>query len=139
MGYIWLIIVILLVIVEALTIDLTTIWFVVSGLCALILSFFVDNFLIQFAVFTLLGIILLITTKPILKKMIKERKESTNLDRVVGMIGIVTEDIKKNSTGEVKVDGKKWTAYADQNIKSDSTVKVLKIDGVKIKVEKVEG
>ena len=139
MGYIWLIIIILLVFVEVMTINLTTIWFVVSGLVALLLSFFVDNFFIQFLVFTIGGILLLITTRPILEKLIKEHKESTNLDRIIGMTGIVTEKIEKNNNGEVKVDGKRWTAYADEVIDIESTVKILEINGVKIKVEKVEG
>ena len=134
----WLIIIILLIIVEVMTINLTTIWFVISGLFALLLSFFTDNFLIQFSVFTIGGIILLIVTRPILKNIIKENKESTNLDRVIGMEGIVTSKIKKNLPGEVKVDGKRWTAIASKNIDVDSTVKVLSIDGVKLKVEKME-
>ena len=138
MGYMWLIIIILLVIVEALTINLTTIWFVVSGIFALLISFFTDNFLIQFSVFTILGILLLITTRPILKKFISEKSESTNLDRVIGMIGVVTKKIEKNGIGEVKVDGKAWTAYADNEIDTNSTVKVLLINGVKIKVKKEE-
>lgn len=138
MGYMWLIIIILLVIVEALTINLTTIWFVVSGIFALLISFFTDNFLIQFSVFTILGILLLITTRPILKKIISEKSESTNLDRVIGMIGVVTKKIEKNGTGEVKVDGKAWTAYADNEIDTNSAVKVLLINGVKIKVKKEE-
>lgn len=138
MAYMWLIIIILLIIVEVMTINLTTIWFVISGLFALLLSFFTDNFLIQFSVFTIGGIILLIVTRPILKNIIKENKESTNLDRVIGMEGIVTSKIKKNLPGEVKVDGKRWTAIASKNIDVDSTVKVLSIDGVKLKVEKME-
>ncbi len=52
------------------------------------------------------------------------------------MTGIVTEKIGKNEDGEVKVDGKRWTAYADEKIKKDELVKVLEIKGVKIKVEK---
>lgn len=138
MGYIWLSIIIFLVIIETMTINLTTIWFVISGLCSLVLSFFIDNFFIQFLLFVLLGVILLITTRPILKKFIKLNNEATNIDRVIGMNGIVTENITKNSYGEVKVDGKRWTAYSDENIEKDSLVKVLKINGVKIKVEKVE-
>ncbi len=129
----WLIIIILLAVVEAMTVNLTTIWFVASGLVALALSFVVDNFIIELSVFTILGVVLMITTRPILKKF--SSIESTNLDRIIGMTGIVTEEIKKNSTGEVKVDGKRWTAYADKNIKVDSVVKILKINGVKIKVE----
>ena len=117
------------------TINLTTIWFVISGLFALLLSFFIDIFIVQFFVFVVLGLILLITTRPIFTKTLKQHKELTNLDRIVGMTGIVTESIKKNETGEVKVDGKKWTAYADKSIKKGSIVKILKINGVKIKVE----
>ena len=52
------------------------------------------------------------------------------------MTGIVTEKISKNKDGEVKVDGKIWTAYADNTIKKGDLVKVLEIKGVKIKVEK---
>ena len=59
MFYIWLAIIILLAIAEAMTINLVTIWYVASGIVALILSFFIDNFTIQFAVFTLLGTFLL--------------------------------------------------------------------------------
>ena len=51
------------------------------------------------------------------------------------MKGIVTEEITKKKSGEVKVDGKRWTAISDKKIKVDSTVKVLEIDGVKLKVE----
>ncbi len=138
MFYIWIAIIILLAIVEVMTVNLTTIWFVVSGLLALTLSFINDNFMLQVGVFCIVGILLLITTRPILQKWLSTKKVSTNLDRIIGMKGIVTEEIIKNGTGEVKVDGKKWTAFADRKIKVDSTVKVLLIDGVKIKVEEWE-
>lgn len=134
---VWLITVILLALIEIATINLTTIWFVLSGIIALIISLFVDNYLIQFGSFVIVGVILLITTKPFLTKFVKQHKEKTNIDRIIGMTGVVTEQIKKNETGEVKVDGKKWTAYADKSIKVGELVKVLEIKGVKIKVEKI--
>lgn len=135
MQYMWLIISIILGIVEILTVNLTTIWFVVSALVALFVSFFIDNFLIEMSIFVILGIILLITTRPLLNKLIKVKKENTNLDRVIGMIGVVTEDINKNSIGEVKVDGKRWSAISDKEIKKDTNVKILEVNGVKLKVE----
>lgn len=139
MFYIWLAIVILLTLVELMTVNLTTMWFVASGIIAMIASLFVENFAIQFAIFSIVGIILLITTRPILQKLIKSKDEGrTNLDRIIGMHGIVTEKISKNNNGEVKVDGKKWTAYADRTINVDETVEILKIDGVKLEVKKVE-
>ena len=135
MFYIWLAIIILLAIAEAMTINLVTIWYVASGIVALILSFFIDNFTIQFAVFTLLGTFLLITTRQFLQTFLNTKNVKTNLDRIIGMNGIVVEEINKNNNGAVKVDGKVWTAYADKKIKVDSTVEVLEINSSKIKVE----
>lgn len=137
MAYLWLAIVILLGIAEALTVNLTTIWFVMSGLVSLVLSFFVDNFMIQLGAFVLLGIILLITTKNKLQALVNERKEKTNLDRIVGMQGYVVEKITKRNPGAVKVDGKVWTAVSDHMISVDTEVKILSIEGVKVRVEKV--
>ena len=51
------------------------------------------------------------------------------------MTGIVTEKID-GEYGEVKVDGKKWTAYSDEKIDVHEKVKVLQINGVKLKVKK---
>ena len=66
-------------------------------------------------------------------------KEKTNLDRVVGMSGICTEEISsKNDVGEVKVDGKKWSAISSSKIKKGDEITVISIDGVKLKVKKGE-
>lgn len=138
MVWVWLGIVLFLIFIEAATAGLVTIWFVASGIVAMVLSMFIDGYLIQFGVFVLLGVLLLVTTRKSLVKLLGDRKEKTNLDRVVGMTAIVTKEIDKNKLGEVKVDGKYWTAFADKNIKVDSTVKVLEINGVKLKVKEVE-
>lgn len=135
MVWIWLGLVVTLTLIEVLTTNLVTIWYIASALVSLILSFFVDSYLTQFAVFVILGTVLLFTTRDYLVKVLVKKKEKTNLDRVIGMTGVVTEEITKKKTGEVKVDGKRWTAIADKKIKVDSTVKVLEIDGVKLKVE----
>jgi len=138
MVWIWLGVVIALALIECMTVDLVTIWFVASGLVTLVLSFFIDSYFIQFLVFVILGLVLLVTTRKYLVRLIGKKTEKTNLDRVIGMTAIVTEEIKKNSPGEVKVDGKRWTAISDKKIKVDSTVKVLEIDGVKLRVEEVD-
>ena len=132
----WLIVIVILTIMEIATVGLVSIWFIASGVVALILSFFVPNFYIQFATFVVLGIILLITTRPILNKIIVPKKTKTNLDRVIGMTGVVTEEIKKNVVGEVKVDGKKWSAISKIKINVGEEVIIKDIDGVKLIVEK---
>ena len=138
MVWIWLGIVIFLIFIEVITVGLTTVWFVISGFVSLILSLFIDSVEIQFSVFVLLGVLLLITTRPYLVKKLHVKESKTNLDRVVGMMGVVTEDITTLSPGEVKVDGKRWTAISDSNIKVGSKVEVLSIIGVKIKVKEID-
>ena len=134
----WLILIIILVVAEISTVNLVSVWVIASGIISLVLSFFVNSFIIQFAVFVILGIILLITTKPILEKTVESKKEKTNLDRVIGMTAIVTEPIKRNVIGEVKVDRKRWSAISSKKIEVDEEVVVEAIDGVKLIVRKKE-
>ena len=134
----WLIIIILLTILEVVTINLVSVWFIVSGIVSLFLSFVIDSFYIQFSIFVCLGLILMLLTRPYLVKKLSKKKVSTNLDRVIGMEGIVTEEITKFKIGEVKVDGKKWSAMANEKIKVGEEVIIDKIDGVKLIVRKEE-
>lgn len=132
----WLVIVIILGIIELMTVNLVSIWFIASGIITLIASLFIDNIVVEFAIFVILGIIFMLLTKKIIKNIKPNVK--TNLDRIVGMTGIVTEEINKNKNGEVKVDGKLWTAYSDNKIKVGSTVVVLSINSVKLKVKEIK-
>lgn len=138
MEFIWLMVIIFLSIIECLTINLTTIWFVLSGLIALISSFFTDVILIQFGLFSILGTLFLIATKPFLIKKMKVESVRTNIDRVIGMEGIVTEKIEPTVSGEVKVDGKRWTAISNSLIEVGTVVKVNSISGVKLEVSMEE-
>ena len=138
MVWIWLGIIIALTLIEISTVNLVTVWYIASAVVSLILSIFINNFFIQFLVFVILGTILLFTTRKYLLRIIGKNEQKTNLDRVIGMEAIVTEEINKNIDGEVKVDGKRWTAVSNKKIKVGSTVKVLEINGVKLKVEEVK-
>ena len=138
MAWLWLCIVIVLTLIEAATVNLVTIWFIASGIVSMILSLFIDNYFIQFFNFVVLGIILLIATRKYLVNISSKRQEKTNLDRVIGENALVTLEVDKNKIGEVKVDGKKWSAISNKKIKEGSTVKVLSIEGVKLKVEEVK-
>ena len=132
----WLLLILILSFIEISTVNLVSIWFIVSAFVSLILSIFNVPFIIQFAVFVILGVILFIVTKPFLSKFSKSVK--TNCDRVIGMQGIVTEEIRKNVIGEVKVDGKKWSAISDEHICIKENVIIDSISGVKLKVHKLK-
>lgn len=132
----WLILVIVLSFVEIATVNLVSIWFVASGIVAMVLSFIIEDTATVTTIFILLGILLLIISRPIVNKLRSKDNEKTNLDRIIGERAIVTEDIKKNEVGEVKVDGKRWSAISKEKCLKGDRVKILKIDGVKLIVEK---
>ena len=134
----WLIVIILLTILEVITVNLVSIWFIASAIVSLILSFIIDSFYVEFCVFVCLGLILMLLTRPYLVKKLSKKKVPTNLDRVIGMVGIVTEEIRRFKIGEVRVDGKKWSAISDEKIKVGEKVTIEGIDGVKLIVRKGE-
>ena len=137
MFYLWLTIAVVLTIIEMSTVNLVSIWYIISSIMAMIIALFIDNIGIQVAIFVLGGTILLILTKDIIKKILPE-KTKTNIDRIIGMEGNVTKEITKKIPGEVKVDGKYWTAIAEESISVNSTVEILEINSTKLKVKKKE-
>ena len=137
MFYLWLLLVIILSVVEIITVNLVSIWFVISGIVAMIASLFTNNIVIQITIFVILGLIFMLLTRKIVKRIVPE-KVKTNLDRIIGMKGIVITKIGKNKPGEVKVDGKIWTATSNETINQDEIVKILEINSTKLKVEKIK-
>ena len=109
---------------EVITVNLVSIWFIASAIISLILSFIIDSFYVEFCVFVCLGLVLMLLTRPYLVKKLSKKKVPTNLDRVIGMVGIVTEEITRFKIGEVRVDGKKWSAISDEKIKVGEKVTI---------------
>lgn len=134
----WFIFFIILVIVELITVNLVTIWFAFGALVTSLVSLYTTDTVILLAVFTLVSLLLLLITKPVVKKLKVKKVVATNLDQVIGKTGVVTEPIAKDKIGEVKVLGKRWSAYSDREISKDKKVKILSISGVKLKVEEKE-
>ena len=138
MTLFWLVLFIVLALFELATVNLVSIWFSLGALITTFVSLVTDNLMIHLAVFTISSILLLLLTKPFVKKMKKREEVPTNLDMVVGKTGVVTEKIEKDGIGEVKVLGKKWSAYSDKEVEENSKVKILSINGVKLKVEEIK-
>lgn len=134
----WLIIFIFLIFVEIATVNLVSIWFAIGAMASCILSIYVDNLIIQLGCFVITSTICLILTKSIISKIKSHKIIPTNLDRVIGDIGIVTEDIDEFNNGEVKVDGKTWTATSKENLKVGTKVKIVSINGVKLNVKSIK-
>ena len=141
MTYAWLGLLVVCVVVEALTLQITTCWFALGALAALILSCIqgieLPVQLVAFVVVSALGLLLL---RPLTRRRLSVKKEATNADRVISQVGVVTEDIDNlQNTGAVKVAGKLWTArsFTGEPIGCDERVVVRFIEGVKLIVELV--
>ena len=139
---VWFAIFIGLLVIEALTADVLTIWFMPGALICIILSAFSVSVPIQIAVFFIASLVMFILSKTLLKKFfVMKKREKTNLDLIIGQIGIVTEDIDNVAArGIVKVNFQLWTARSvDSNavINAGDRVKIIAVEGVKLICEKI--
>ncbi len=138
--WIWVGIMVAAILFEALTpSDLVSIWFAAGALVALIVYIiFPDWIWLQVIVFIVVSIVLILSTRKLARKLQDTPEVKTNIDGIVGKEGKVTIDILPHEVGEVKVEGKLWTAVADCEIKKDAYIEVLAVDGVKLVVKELD-
>ncbi len=136
MVWIWLAVLGILILTEIVTVQLTTIWFAGGALVAMLLAAFgVKSILVQLVVFLAVSVILLIATRPIVKKHINRKSQPTNADRCIGEKAIVSQEINNLiGIGSAKINGIEWTARSesDKIIPVGTIVTVVRIDGVKL-------
>ena len=141
----WLIALVVFLVIEAATLGLATIWFAGGALVALIAAMCGDGLGIQVASFLVVSLVLLFFTRPLAVRFLNKDTLKTNVDRVVGMEGVVTEEISNLAgTGKVSLGGNMWTARTENEggtIPVDAVVTVLRVEGVKliVKVKEKEG
>ena len=141
MPFIWIGFAVIMVVCEAFTSQLVSIWFVLGAVSAAVTTIFTPSIAIQSAVFLIVSLVALIITKPLVKKLKEKRGvTSTNADRLVGRTGVVISDIADTHTvGQVKVEGEIWSAKSEKApLNKDTKIKVLAIEGVKLIVEPTE-
>ena len=136
MIYIWFSVIIVAAVIEAMTMDLSSIWFSAGAFFALIVSIFSDIIWLQIIVFMIASVILLISLRPIFKKYMNRNEVRTNASRLIGEEAICIKSILDNERGEVKIQGKIWTAISNENIYEGEKVIVLAITGVKLVVKR---
>lgn len=80
-------------------------------------------------------LVLLLATRPLVKKFLQNKETHTNADRVVGQTAVVTEDIDNLAAhGRVEVLGNDWAARSTENVRiqKGTKVQVVRIEGVKL-------
>ncbi len=140
--FVWLIAVIIFLGVEISTVTLTSIWFAAGALAAMLVAMFNGNLIVQAIAFLIVAFGLLYATKPWAKKFIDTKKVNTNADRAIGEEVRVVERVSNlDQTGKAIVHGMEWTVRTENDniiIEQGELVRVLRIAGVKLIVERVE-
>ena len=143
MAAIWMALVIIFLVVELVTVGLTTIWLAGGALVAFILAAVGADFWIQLVAFFVVSFVLIFFTRPIAVKYFNPRRTRTNSEELIGEIIKVTRRIDNRSAeGTALAKGLEWSARAasdDMIIEKDTLVNVIRIEGVKLIVEPVAG
>ena len=131
----WLIAALILAVIEALTLGLTTIWFAGGALAAVIAALLDAPVAAQVVIFVVVSLLLLVLTRPWALRHFKRGLEHTNIDAVVGREALVTGEIRPFETGEVRLNGLAWGARSRDNretLPEGTPVRVVSVEGVKL-------
>lgn len=140
MIWIWLALFVVTFLIEIFSLDLVSIWFALSSLLGLLLSIF-DGipFYIEIIIVLLFAVILLIATRPLVRKLMKNQERKTNADSLIGITVRLIEDVSLDSAVAVKINGITYTAVSangESDLKKGDLVKIIALKGNKVVVKK---
>ena len=137
---IWLIVFVVMLIIEAATTALATVWFAAGALVAMIMDLCGAphnlQIIVMAAVSVVTFVICMIWIRPKLESLRRANVQRTNADRLIGMEGVVIVPVNPvEGKGQVKVEGQVWSAKSESAIDEGTTVKIRAIEGVKLIVD----
>ena len=139
--YFWLITMILFIGFELATMGLTTMWFALSSLAALVVAAVGGPVWLQVIVFFVVSLLALFGFRNLTKDHFNRNRVKTNADSLIGRKGIVTEEVSNvYATGQVTVAGQEWTARSVDDsvtLEKGEMVIIRSISGVKLMVERI--
>lgn len=139
MMIIWLVILIMAVVVEVLTLGLTTIWFAGGALVSIVATLLHAPIAVQVILFFTVSLLLLFFTRPVAVKYFNRDRVRTNVESLVGRQAIVISEINNiQETGQVTLGGSQWSARCESDnvvLPAGAVVNVISINGVKLIVK----
>lgn len=141
MRIIWMGLLIVFGIGEAVTVGMTSIWFAAGALAALICSLLGGGMTLQIILFFVVSTVTLLSFRPLAQKYIYNKVEATNVDSIIGKEVLVTEAISNlQGQGAVNVNGLVWSARSSDHseITVGTLVRIIRVEGVKVFVEQVK-
>lgn len=134
-GLIWLIAVVAFLILEAITYQLISIWFVFGAVAGLISSFVTDNFYIEMGVFLAVSVLMLAVLRPLSLKLVRKQDFKSNAESLIGKTVLITQEVNNlHNSGQGKINGMYWTVRSedDKQIPAGGLARVVRIEGVKL-------
>ena len=140
-SIIWLAVFVVLIVFEAVTTGLFTIWFAGGALIALLVSLFLDMWVVQMVVFLIVSFLLLYFMRPVAMRKFNAKRLKTNVEDIAGREAKVTELIDNlNASGTAILNGLEWSARSVEDsvtIPAGERVLVREVRGVKLIVEPI--
>lgn len=132
----WIAVLIIAVVVEIISLGLSSIWFAGGALMALVIAALNGPLWLQIVSFFAVSILLLIFTRPIAVKYFNRDRVRTNAESVVGKQAIVLSEVNNlKGTGQVSLAGQEWSARSTDDdiiLEDGEVVEVMAISGVKL-------
>ena len=136
----WLVVAVIMVVIEIATTGLTTLWFALGAIVAMVMDLCGAPFALQIIVMAVVSVVCfvlcMIWVRPKLESLRKKNIQRTNADRLIGREGVVIVPLNgAEGKGQVRIDGQVWSAKASNDIEEGIRVTVKSIEGVKLVVE----
>lgn len=135
-GWAWIAVIAVAIIVEVITDQLVSIWFVPGAIVATILDYFKVGLVWQVLVVLILATAGIVFAKTYLAKRIDSKIVKTNIEAIIGERCVVTEKIDNYvGCGQVKIKGQIWSARGvdeDSVFEEGDILHVVAIEGVKV-------
>ena len=135
MVVVWIVVLVVTLLLEAATFALVALWFSFGALAAAIAAICGAEVWLQAVIFTAVSIVMLIFTRPIVKKLMPNKFIPTNSELNVGKSATVIEEINnERGGGRVRLNGVDWIAVSenDEIIPNNSVVIVKEVRGAKL-------
>lgn len=132
----WIVVLIVAIVIEVITLGLTTIWFAGGALVAIIAAALSLPLWLQGLIFLIVSLLLMVFTRPIAVKYFNKDRVRTNVESMIGRQAIVISEIDNlQGIGQVTVGGQEWSARSEDDkihMAVGTVVNVVAVDGVKL-------
>ncbi|MBQ9485566.1 MAG: NfeD family protein [Clostridia bacterium] len=130
--YIWLAVTAAALIIEFITTEMVSVWFVGGGLVAMLLAGLGLDWYFHVPAFIVISLVLMLCFRKLVMKKLNKGTVRTNAETVIGKEVVLLSAIGFNNPGSIKVNGVVWTAVAE-----DENASIA--EGTRVIVERIEG